>query len=150
MANSCLFSCQGISCLALLPSLQRALVQDITHFCPLCCLRSPSSLLAMASALTSTLLSLTRRSFHNLTPIFFPSLTCALVSRAPWIGMKSTPSGFPLGSCLQIFAPCYVPCLPCFSFLGPQVFEEEQESKSSPASQTDLICTLMESYRFVS
>lgn len=56
-------------------------------------LQSLSSLLTSTFALKCTLLGLTCRTFHNLTPIFIPSLTCALVPRVPQVLVKSTPTG---------------------------------------------------------
>lgn len=67
----------------------------------------------------STLLSLTCKTFRHLTPVFIPSLRCALVPHVPSALMNFTPAGFPLGPCLYVVSPCYFLCLPCFSSVLP-------------------------------
>lgn len=67
----------------------------------------------------NSLLSLTCKSFHNLTPVLIPSLICAPVSGVFWVLIKSAPAGFPLGSCLQVFFSMLF-CLLYFSYLETQ------------------------------
>lgn len=67
----------------------------------------------------NSLLSLTCKTFHNLTPVLIPSLICTPVSGVFWVLIKSAPAGFPLGSCLQVFFSMLF-CLLCFSYLETQ------------------------------
>lgn len=74
-------------------SLWNVLVRDIIKFCLMYCFQSLSSLLTTASILKSILLHVTWKTFCNLSPIFFPNLTCALVPLVPRVLMKSAPTG---------------------------------------------------------
>ena len=87
-------------------SLWNVFVGDIIKFCLMYRFQSLSSLLTTAFILKSILLHLTCKTFCNLSPIFFPNLTCALV---PLVLSSNAISSHwvPLYSCLQVVNSCY-------------------------------------------
>lgn len=58
----------------------------------------------------NSLLSLTCKIFHNLTPVLIPSLIYTPVSGVFWVLIKSAPAGFPWVPASKSLSPC------CFVF----------------------------------